>query len=107
MSISADSTVLNAQVIRVLCRGIQQETLILSSLQSRFPLQNWTLEQLQQVLALGLKQGRYLRVSVNPIRWQLRLNMGDVFPQNIKYQSLCNTIRASVSQDGIGLSCGP
>ena len=105
MSSAADSALLNSQVIRVLCAGIQQESLLLSSLQSRFHDQNWNLVLLQQVLALGLKQGRYLRVSVNPSRWQLRLNMGEVFPQNMKYQSVCPAIRPFFAQDGF--TCGP
>jgi len=96
---------LNTQIIKTLCAGIMDDATLLSILQTSYPLSNWDLTTLQQLLTVGSRQGRFLRVSTNPDRWQLRPNMAFVNSSNQVYQGVCSGVQTLFQ--GQGVSCGP
>ena len=88
----ASEVTLNSQIIQVLCGGTATTAELLSGLMSRVPAFDWTLGRLQPLLVLGVRQGRFLRVTTAPDRYQVRQNMAFVFPSNVVYQNLCGGI---------------
>lgn len=93
---------LNAQVITVLCRNVQDTDTLLANLQAQYPDTAWTLTLLNNVLEVGKKQGRYLRLTKNPDRWQIRYNMALINTVNQVYVPFC--ARIIKVPDG---PCGP
>jgi hypothetical protein len=93
---------LNAEVISVLCNNVQETDVLLANLQAQYPNTAWTLNLLNSVLEVGKKQGRYLRLTRNPDRWQIRYNMALINTVNHVYVPLCN--RITRLPDG---PCGP
>lgn len=83
---------LNSQLIKILCGGTGDLSSILSSLQSLYPSYGWTSSILSALLVKGVKEGRFIQVTKNPDRWQVRQNMAFVFPSNVVYQNLCTGI---------------
>jgi len=79
---------------------------ILSRLTTRFPESGWTVNLLMSYLTLGTTQGRLIQVTTSPARWQLRRNMAYVYPSNVAYQSLCQTIIPRYSCSGLAASSG-
>ena len=83
---------LNGQIITVLCNNVQETDVLLANLEAKYPDTAWTLTLLNSILDVGKKQGRYLRLTKNPDRWQVRYNMALINTANQVYVPLCARI---------------